>query len=56
MFYWDGKHNTMFLNQSKEEIETYIKKAGDKTCFLEFVPDDNIEYLKHEADGLKEVL
>lgn len=56
MFYWDDKDNRLFLNDGKKEIEKYVKKAGDKIYLLEFVPDNNIEYLKQEAASLREVL
>lgn len=56
MFYWDDKDNRLFLKQGIEEIKEYVKRAGDKIFLLEFVPDNNIEYLKQEAESLKEVL
>ena len=56
MFYWDDKDNRLFLHQGIDEIKEYIKKAGDKIYLLECVPDNNIEYLKQEAECLKEVL
>ena len=56
MFYWDNMDNRLFLSQGIEEIKAYTKKAGDKIYLLEFVPDNNIEYLKQEAESLREVL
>ena len=56
MFYWDDKDNRLFLKQGIEEIKEYVKRARDKIFLLEFVPDNNIEYLKQEAESLKEVL
>lgn len=56
IFYWDENDNRLFLNQGIEEIKEYTKKAGNKIYLLEFVPDNNIEYLKQEAQSLREVL
>ena len=56
MFYWDEKDNKLFLSQGIEQIKAYTKKAGDKIYLIEFVPDNNIEYLKQEAESLKGVL
>lgn len=57
IFYWDESDNRLFLHDGMNEIREYIKKAGKyKKYLLEFVPDDNIEYLKQEAKSLEEVM
>lgn len=58
MFFWDEKYNRFFLEDGKAQIGEFleISKKKNPTVLLEFVPEDNIEYLKSEAQTLFEIV
>ena len=58
VFAWD-REKKMPLSEKAREWEVYVrllKEAGVKNYMLEFMPDNNIDSLKGEAQTLKELL
>lgn len=56
VFFWDKDKNRLFLKDGKEQLAEFLAIAKDKKLLLEFVPEDNIEYLKGEAQTLFEIV